>query len=265
MPAVQYDYDYYEYRRKPRSSANAVTSKSVSKTTGQNVKRKASSVPSNATNTRKVVNRTNASRKTSQTKKTPTNNQKIEVKTTTTRNVTRTSTRAVTRDNVSTTKRRKTSSNNIEIPTMVSKKQIQKPKEMSLKKAQVVTNKTAKKNKTPLKDVAVSFFAFSILFLICYRSSLINESFSKLNSMKSELENIRTSNAQIESDIQTQTDLSNIEAYAKYQLGMQKPKDSQIQKVVINKKDKIATPVVIEDEEKTFFEKLINDIRNILD
>lgn len=264
MPAVQYDYDYYEYRRKPRSSANAATSKSVSKNTTQSVKRKVPSASSNGNTTRKVTNSANASKKASQTKKTSTNSQKIEVKTTTTRNVTRTSTRAVTRDNGSTT-RRKTSSKNIEIPTMVSKRQIQKPKEMSLKKPQVVTNKAAKKNKSPLKDVAISFFAFSILFLICYRSSLINESFSKLNSMKSELDNIYTSNAQIESDIQTQTDLSNIESYAKYQLGMQKPKDSQIQKVVINKEDKIATPVVIEAEEKTFFEKLINDIRNILD
>ena len=46
---------------------------------------------------------------------------------------------------------------------------------------------------------------------------------------------------------------------------MQKPKDSQIQKVVIDKEDKIATPVVIEEEEETFWKKLMNDIRNILD
>lgn len=248
MPAVQYDYDYYEYGRSRRSSANAVTSNGASRKSSQTV-RKASTKPKTQSQ--------QARRSTSQ---------KIEVKTSTTRSVTRAATRAVTRDVSTTTQRRKNTSKNLEVPSMVSRRQIQKPKEMSLKRAEVVTSKNINQKKsTPLRDVAVSFFAFSILFLICYRSSLINESFSELNGMKNRLGNINTKNAQIESEIQTQTDLSNIESYAKYQLGMQKPKDSQIQKVVIDKEDKIATPVVIEEEEETFWKKLMNDIRNILD
>jgi hypothetical protein len=59
---------------------------------------------------------------------------------------------------------------------------------------------------------------FSVLLLICYRSSVINESFQALGTLKGDLEDVYVLNAQIESDIQTQTDLSNIETYAKYQL-----------------------------------------------
>ena len=248
MPAVQYDYDYYEYGNSRRSSAKAATSNRATRKTPAST---------NRTKTR-TSNQTvsQARRGTSQ---------KIEVTPSTTRNITRTSTRAVTRENVGNTQRKRSTSKNIEVPTMVSKRQIQKPKEMSLKHAQVMGAKAVAHKKTPLRDIAVSFFAFSVLFLICYRSSLINESFSKVNSMKSQLENIKTKNAQIESDIQTQTDLSNIESYAKYQLGMQKPKDSQIQRIVIDKQDKISAPVVIEEEEKSFLERLWNDVKNILD
>lgn len=268
MPAVQYDYDYYEYGDRRRSSAKARTSNSRPKTSSQTAKKTVQP----QTNRRSIQTQPKGRVSQSQmARNVPvrgnTTSQKVEIKPGTTRNVTRTSTRAVTRDASSTRKR--TTSKNLEIPTMVSKKQIQKPKEMSLKYAEVVANPKKKvvsrEKSAPLKNVAIAFFAFSILFLICYRSSLINESFSKVNGMKSKLDNINTTNAQIESEIQTQTDLSNIESYAKYQLGMQKPKDSQIQKVVVGKEDKISTPVVIENEEKTFFEKLINDIRNILD
>lgn len=248
MPAVQYDYDYYEYGNSRRSSAKAATSKGVPRKVTSNEKRvntKASAQPNGQVR-----------RKTSP---------KVEVKTSTTRNITRTSTRAMTRENMSNTQKKRNIAKDIDVPVMVSKRQMQKPKEMSLKNAQVMTSKAIIHKKSPLRDVAISFFAFSVLFLICYRSSLINESFSKVSSMKSQLENINTKNAQIESDIQTQTDLSNIESYAKYQLGMQKPKESQIQRIVIDKEDKISAPVVIEEEEKTFLERLWNDIKNILD
>ena len=106
---------------------------------------------------------------------------------------------------------------------------------------------------------------FSILLLICYRSSLINESFQALGTLKGELEDVYVLNAQIESDIQTQTDLSNIETYAKYQLGMQKPKESQIQRIYVEKEDRITTPIVIEEEKTSFLDKLINDVLNLID
>ena len=64
-----------------------------------------------------------------------------------------------------------------------------------------------------LKNTATFLCVFSVLFLICYRSSVINESFRDLNLIKAALVNANTVNAQIESDIQTQTDISSIESY----------------------------------------------------
>ena len=60
--------------------------------------------------------------------------------------------------------------------------------------------------------------------------------------------------------------ISYIENYAKYQLGMQKPKESQVQKISIGKQDKIILPVEInEEEEKSLFENILQDVRKILD
>ena len=124
----------------------------------------------------------------------------------------------------------------------IQKHKFEKPREMSLKNAELMMDKNkklelkAQKMHNVFRNITLSLIGFSILFLICYRSSVINESFKGVNKMKSELENIKTSNAQLESEIQRQTDLSNIEMYAKYQLGMQKPKESQIRKIVVEKK-----------------------------
>ena len=47
---------------------------------------------------------------------------------------------------------------------------------------------------------------------------------------------------------------------------MQKPKESQIQKINVGKQDKIILPIEIyEEEEKNLFENLIEDIKKILD
>ncbi len=152
-----------------------------------------------------------------------------------------------------------------------SNSQNHKPAEMSLKKAELVGKKKidakarAEKRASSIRTFAYCVFAFSIVFLIIYRSSVINESFLELNGIKGNLENVNAVNAQIESEIQTQTDLSSIETYAKYQLGMQKPKASQIQRVTIAKEDKISTPVILNEEESSFWDDLLNDFMNILD
>ena len=250
MPAVQYDYDYFEYGKSRKGSAKAAPRVS-------NAKKSSTKVTTNkktATKKRTAVNtaRTLSSSKVSETRK---NN--------------RASIRAVVSEEGRTTTRRNTSKN-LEVPNIVTKRQLQKPKEMSLKNAEVMakpkSKAKAKKKENVMQNVVFSLFCFSVLFLICYRSSVINESFKEVNNMKAELERVNTINAQIESDIQTKTDLSNIESYAKYQLGMQKPKDSQIQRVVVEKEDKISTPVVIaEEDDESFWSNFLNDIVNILD
>lgn len=266
MPALQqYDYDYYEYASSRRGVANAAPRVSMPKDSSITRRTSASNTQtrrSTATGTRNVTtSKTTTTKRTSQS----TTRNNIEIKTKTTRDVTRNSIRAVTRTENVGVERKKPSSKNIQVSNAGVKRNIAKPKELSLKNAKVMAKPKVEEKQNVFKTIAFSFFAFSILFLICYRSALINESFNELGNMKNKLEDTKTLNAQLESDIQTQTDLSYIETYAKYQLGMQKPKESQIRKIVVEKEDKISTPVTIEKEEKTFFDNLINDIVNILD
>ena len=303
MPAVQYDYDGYDYIVKKRNTATRSTGTSAKKTSGTssrgyapNSSAKRSSAK--ATASRTTTARATSTRATTARATTTRSTAKVATRTASARPAAKTATRTTARKATTveavksanrasvraimaengkattkkkaTTTRRKTSNKNLEVPEML-KTKAAKPKEMSLKHAdKVVAPKkkaktVAKKKESVLKTMALSMFAFSMLFLICYRSSAINESFNALGNIKSDLEDANTVNAQLASDIETQTDISAIETYAKYQLGMQKPKDSQIKKIVIDKEDKISTPVVIEAEDNSTFSRFLHDIKNLLD
>lgn len=296
MPAVQYDYDGYDYIVRKRNTATRSTGTSAKKTSGTSARgyapnssarrSSAKTTTSRTTTARATSTRTTTARATtSRATTTRAVNSRTATRTTAKKPTTveavksanRASVRAIMAENgksttkkKATTTRRKTTNKNLEVPEMLKAKAV-KPKEMSLKHADkvVAPNKkaktVAKKKESVLKTMALSMFAFSMLFLICYRSSAINESFNALGNIKSDLEDANTVNAQLASDIETQTDISAIETYAKYQLGMQKPKDSQIKKIVINKEDKISTPVVIEAEDDSTLSRFWHDVRNILD
>ncbi len=101
----------------------------------------------------------------------------------------------------------------------------------------------------------------AILFCILYRSSLINEKFNQVEKAKKQLVNSQTLNEQIQAEIDSETDLSYIENYAKYQLGMQKPQASQIVYINFEKKDRVITPPNIEKvEEPAWYMKLANKV-----
>ena len=235
MPAVQYDYDGYDYIVRKSSTAkktNVSTPKSSSSSRGYAPQgTKASSTQRSATSSRSVATRSASTRATATTKTTArTATTRVNAKTTSARsnskveavrNANRASVRAIMAENgatttkrkTTTTAKRKTTSKNLEVPSML-KTKAQKPKEMSLKHAEKVTapktkaKSVEKKKESVLKTIAFSMCAFSTLFLICYRSSAINESFNALSGIKAELETANTLNAQLESDIETQTDLS---------------------------------------------------------
>lgn len=254
MPAVEREYEYYEYKRQSQGAVkNAVPRSSVRKNT----------------TARKV---------------TPTKVQSKNLKTTTTRDVTKNATRIATRDDNFIGTKRKVKSQNTVLKSRATskktsldpvvfnnKKTLKKPQEMTLTKPKHIQSKReVEKQKAKVKEmfrnIVLGSLIFGMFFLICYRYSLINEAFNDLNDLKSEVKNKQTVNAQLEKNIKENTDLSYIENYAKYQLGMQKPKDSQIQKVCIGKQDKIILPIEIEEEkEEGLMEKLAKDIRKILD
>ena len=107
----------------------------------------------------------------------------------------------------------------------------------------------------------------AISLFIVYRFSLINEKFNEVEKAKKRLANSITINEQIQADIDSQTDISYIENYAKYQLGMQKPQESQIVYVNNEKKDKIFTPIKIDSEvhERTWFDEVVENVASIFE
>lgn len=250
MPLASYDYDYYEYtngRRVNKTSYSAAPAKRATTTT----------------QTRKTTSNVSAQKRNVASSATRKNTSKTPVKKTTTGNTKRVSTKtATTKKKVEqTVKPRK---HNIDIPLTTSSKIVNKPKEMTLKKPKI------KKSTADLKDAITKIFCvvifFAIASVICYRYSLINEQFIELKDIKKEYATIQNVNEQIEADIESKTDLTYIENYAKYQLGMQKPSDSQMRYVNIENKDKIITPITIEEDiEKGWFESVCDEIRKILD
>jgi cell division protein FtsL len=106
----------------------------------------------------------------------------------------------------------------------------------------------------------------ALLFLILYRSSLINEKFNQVEKAKKQLANSQTLNEQIQAEIDSETDLSYIENYAKYQLGMQKPQTSQIVYINLEKTDRVITPTsLVSEEEPSWYTKLANAVIDIFE
>lgn len=235
MPAVKYNYDYNsQYDRSTRGVA-----------------KNARSYQSSSSAQRKVSSNTRKS-------STPES----------TRNSTRMATRAVASSSArkTVTQTRKNKNVDIDIPIAVKKKvEIKKPVEMKLTKPKSKAKSKAKVEGTKRK-ILLGVVIVSVLFMICMRYTEINEKFNEVNSLEKNLNSAKTLNQQLSANIESKTDLNYIEKYAKYQLGMQKPSESQIVRIAYEKHDKISTPVVIEEvEEKSFLENLLNDLKNLID
>ena len=227
MPAVKYAYDYDEYRDRSQKGV-AKNARSVSVSSNMSAQRKVSRTPESTRNMVRSVTSQN----------------------TTQRKVT---------SNV-----RKKEHVNIDIPIATKKKiNVEKPKEMKLTKpkAKAKAKVIATKKGIILGTVIVAF-----LFLICMRYTEINEKFNEVNALEKDLASAKALNQQLNANIESKTDLGYIEKYAKYQLGMQKPNESQIVRIAYEKRDKISTPIIIDEEEdSSFFFRLFNDLRNLID
>lgn len=242
MPALKQEYDYYEYARSRQGTAKkAVPSSAVAKKTKP---------------VQTMILKTNATREvTKRATRIATSDDFIGIK----------KSRTAGKKNIS-VKKNQVSKNEYLLSNRRKEKTFEKPSEMKLKKpknnlkAREVAMQKARV-KEMVKNTFVALMIFGMFFLICYRYSCINEAFNEVNDLKDSLKKKQTVNAQIESNIQKETDLAYIENYAKYQLGMQKPKDSQIQKINVKKQDKITTPIEIkEEEEEGIFTKVLNDL-----
>lgn len=94
-----------------------------------------------------------------------------------------------------------------------------------------------KKQKT--KAIFYVLFVFGALLVISYRNSQITEQFSEVKDLKSSLASVQKENEQLEVNIESSINLTNIEKEATEQLGMQKPTNEQKVYVSLPKKDYI--------------------------
>ncbi len=140
------------------------------------------------------------------------------------------------------------------------------PKKSTARKT-VETKKTAKEQvkkqaNSQIKVMAYVAIGFAILFAISYRNSVINEKFSEIKTLKSDLAAIQKENEQLEVNIENNLNLQAIEQSAKEMLGMQKLDKSQTVYINLPKQDYIepATEEIIKEDNSSLWEKIVNFI-----
>lgn len=140
------------------------------------------------------------------------------------------------------------------------------PKKSTAKKA--VAPKKASKTQVKkqannqLKVIGYVVIGFIILFAISYRNSVINEKFSEIKTLKSNLAAIQKENEQLEVNIENNLNLQTVEQSAKEMLGMQKLEKSQTVYINLPKQDYVepATEEILKEENLSIWEKIINFI-----
>ncbi len=146
--------------------------------------------------------------------------------------------------------------------TPIKNKPVEKNKKNSNKKSK---KKQEEERKMKVKIVLYSVLAFTIIFAISYRNAQIDESFEKVQNLKSELGQIEKENAQLEVAIESSLNLANLEQQARNLLGMQKLTNKQTEYVTLPKTDYIeaASEQVVIEEQKGIFETIVNYITQL--
>lgn len=141
------------------------------------------------------------------------------------------------------------------------KKKLKVVEDVPRQKVQVSKEQRKRQFKITLFVIAI----FGILLTISYRNSQIDEKFSEMKNLEQELASLQKENEQTKVSIENGLNLNNIEKLAKEKLGMQKLTNKQTIYVSLPKKDYVESAseqVVIEDDNKSWFEKLVDKILN---
>ena len=98
-------------------------------------------------------------------------------------------------------------------------------KKSKIKKNQNTSNKKERKNKT--STVFMVLCVFSMALVLVYRYNVINEKNLESQTLANDLTKIEAVLFSSQMEVEQNTDLNKIEAYAKQKLGMQKPDKNQ--------------------------------------
>lgn len=151
-------------------------------------------------------------------------------------------------------------------PKKTKKKNINKAKKAKTEQNKNIEPKTKRKLKPHAKTVLYVIAGFALLFALSYQNSLINVKFDEKEDLKQELATLQKENEQTRANIQNSLNLANVEKAAKDKLGMQKLDASQKVYISIPKKDYVepATEEVIIDTESTWWENILNNIKDFI-
>lgn len=122
---------------------------------------------------------------------------------------------------------------------------------------------TKRAKKSQLKLVLYVIIGFGILFTISYRNSLINESFSKNQKLRTSLTTMQKENEQLNVNIEDSLNLKTVEQSAKELLGMQRLENSQKVYVNLPKQDYVepaSEEIIKEEQSEGIFNQIINFI-----
>lgn len=94
---------------------------------------------------------------------------------------------------------------------------------LNTKKRNAVTTK----QKAKTSSIGVILFVFSMALILVYRYNVINEKNLETQKLAADLTKIESALVTSQIEVEQNTDLNQIEAYAKQKLGMQKPDKNQ--------------------------------------
>lgn len=131
-------------------------------------------------------------------------------------------------------------------------------KNESARRAQEIRRQQEQRRKNA-SMVAFILCGFTMSIILTYRFSLINEKNLEVQNLMNRLEIVSSEVATSQIEVDTNTDLNAVEAYAKQQLGMRKADSSQT--VYIDTSETINKIQV--NQETTMIDKMINYIKGI--
>lgn len=121
-----------------------------------------------------------------------------------------------------------------------------------------------KKRKLQRRIIFYIVICFSGLFVISYRYSKIDDTYSVLQKEEAKLALLEKETMQLEVNIENSLNLTNIEQEARERLGMQKLNPEQVLYVALPKTDHVETSseqVRSSDLKENWFTKIINKIK----
>lgn len=111
---------------------------------------------------------------------------------------------------------------------------------------------TPQKRGQALKILIVSAFALVLFFLVINSYVQLNEVYSDISSASTELNELKSDNVRMQTELEGQASIRNIKQYAEERLGLKKMAQSQIQYIQIQTEDE----VIVEEPEQNVFLKI---------